>query len=109
MLRQHQCRYEDRVCAFSSSARRQCLVSESHEHAGGARMAAEFKLRLLGELPLDIHIREEADGGRPSVVAAPGTPRAVAYANMARNVAGQLAVQGKDRSSLFPKIVVEET
>jgi ATP-binding protein involved in chromosome partitioning len=76
---------------------------------GGARIAAEFKLRLLGELPLDIHIREEADSGRPSVVAAPGTPRAAAYANLARNTAGQLAVQAKDRSSVFPKIVVEES
>jgi ATP-binding protein involved in chromosome partitioning len=76
---------------------------------GGARMAAEFKLRLLGELPLDIHIREEADGGRPSVVAAPDSPRALAYANVARNAAGTLAVLSKDRSSVFPKIVVEES
>jgi ATP-binding protein involved in chromosome partitioning len=90
-----------------------CANCGHEEHlfgsGGGARIAAEFNLRLLGELPLDIHIREEADGGRPSVVAAPGTPRAEAYASMARNAAGQLAVQGKDRSSLFPKIVVEET
>jgi ATP-binding protein involved in chromosome partitioning len=76
---------------------------------GGARMAAEFSLRLLGELPLDIHIREEADGGRPSVVAAPDSPRALAYANVARNAAGTLAVLSKDRSSVFPKIVVEES
>jgi ATP-binding protein involved in chromosome partitioning len=72
-------------------------------------MAAEFSLRLLGELPLDIHIREEADGGRPSVVAAPDSPRALAYANVARNAAGTLAVLSKDRSSVFPKIVVEES
>jgi ATP-binding protein involved in chromosome partitioning len=90
-----------------------CSQCGHEEHlfgsGGGARIAQEFKLRLLGKLPLDIHIREEADGGRPSVVAAPGTPRAEAYAAMARNAAGQLAVQGKDRSSLFPKIVIEES
>ena len=43
---------------------------------GGARMAEQYGVRLLGELPLDAHIREEADGGRPTVVAAPDSPRA---------------------------------
>ena len=76
---------------------------------GGARMAAQYGVQLLGELPLDAHIREEADGGRPTVVAAPGTPRAEAYLRMARRTAGELARRAKDRSSLFPKIVVEDT
>ncbi len=76
---------------------------------GGARMAAQYGVRLLGELPLDAHIREEADGGRPSVVAAPDSPRARAYFEMARHTAGALAVRARDRSSVFPKIVVEET
>ena len=40
---------------------------------GGARMAAEYGVQLLGELPLDARIREEADGGRPTVVAEPGS------------------------------------
>jgi ATP-binding protein involved in chromosome partitioning len=74
---------------------------------GGARLAAESGVRVLGNLPLDAHIREEADGGRPTVVAAPGSPRAAAYQQMARNAAGALAVRGRDRSTLFPKIVVE--
>src|SRR5581483_4675760 len=46
---------------------------------GGARMAEQYGVKLLGELPLDAHIREEADGGRPTVVAAPDSPRARAY------------------------------
>ena len=74
---------------------------------GGARLAAESGVRVLGHLPLDAHIREEADGGRPTVVAAPGSPRAEAYLQMARNAAGALAVRSRDRSTLFPKIVVE--
>jgi ATP-binding protein involved in chromosome partitioning len=76
---------------------------------GGGRMAAEYGVRLLGELPLDAHIREEADGGRPTVVAAPGSARARAYLQMARRTAGALALRSRDRSSVFPKIVVEET
>jgi ATP-binding protein involved in chromosome partitioning len=76
---------------------------------GGARMAQEYGVRLLGELPLDAHIREETDAGRPTVVAEPGSARAHAYFEMARNVAGALAVRSRDRSALFPKIVIEET
>jgi ATP-binding protein involved in chromosome partitioning len=76
---------------------------------GGARMAAQYDVRLLGELPLDARIREEADGGTPTVVAAPDSPRARPYFEMARRTAGALAVRSRDRSTLFPKIVVEET
>ena len=76
---------------------------------GGARMAEQYGVRLLGELPLDAHIREEADGGRPTVVAAPDSARARAYFEMARRTGGALAVRARDRSSVFPKIVVEET
>ena len=76
---------------------------------GGARMAEQYGVRLLGELPLDAHIREEADGGHPTVVAAPDSPRARAYFEMARRTGGALAVRARDRSSVFPKIVVEET
>jgi ATP-binding protein involved in chromosome partitioning len=76
---------------------------------GGARMAAQYGVKLLGELPLDTRIREEADGGRPTVIAAPDSPRARCYFEMARRTAGALAVRARDRSSLFPKIVIEET
>jgi ATP-binding protein involved in chromosome partitioning len=76
---------------------------------GGARMAAQYGVQLLGELPLDAHIREEADGGNPTVVAAPGTSRAVAYMQLARRAAGELARRRQDRTAVFPKIVVEKT
>ncbi len=76
---------------------------------GGAKMAAQYGVQLLGELPLDALIREEADGGRPTVVAAPGTPRAEAYLRMARRTAGELARRSRDRAGMFPKIVIEET
>jgi len=76
---------------------------------GGARMAEQYGVTLLGELPLDAHIREEADGGRPTVVNAPDTPRARAYFETARRTAGVLSRRARDRSALFPKIVVEES
>jgi ATP-binding protein involved in chromosome partitioning len=76
---------------------------------GGERMARQYGVRLLGELPLDARTREEADGGRPTVVAAPGEPRAQPYFRMARRTAAALARRAKDRSAVLPKIVVEES
>jgi ATP-binding protein involved in chromosome partitioning len=76
---------------------------------GGARMAAQYGVQLLGELPLDIRIREDADGGSPTVVAEPGSARARAYFQMARRTAARLATLNKDYSRAFPKITVEAT
>src|SRR5471030_2190793 len=65
---------------------------------GGARMAEQYGVQLLGELPLDIRIREEADGGTPTVVAEPKSARALAYFQMARRTAARLATLNKDYS-----------
>ena len=46
---------------------------------GGERMAADFDIDLLGQLPLDRRIREQADGGRPTVVGDPDSSAADAY------------------------------
>jgi ATP-binding protein involved in chromosome partitioning len=74
---------------------------------GGARMAAQYGVQLLGELPLDIRIREDADGGSPTVVSEPQSARARAYFQMARRTAARLATLNKDYSRAFPKITVE--
>jgi ATP-binding protein involved in chromosome partitioning len=74
---------------------------------GGARMAAQAGVRLLGELPLDSRIREDADVGRPTVVAEPESARAQLYFATARRTAAALARRARDRSLVFPSIVVE--
>jgi ATP-binding protein involved in chromosome partitioning len=74
---------------------------------GGARMAAQAGVRLLGELPLDARIRESADGGRPTVIDEPDSPRARLYLEMARRTGAVLARRARDRSIVFPSIVVE--
>ncbi len=76
---------------------------------GGARMAAQAGVRLLGELPLDARIREDADGGRPTVAAEPDSPRAQLYLEMARRTGAVLARRARDRSLSFPTIVVEQS
>jgi ATP-binding protein involved in chromosome partitioning len=75
---------------------------------GGARMAGEYGVTLLGQLPLDIRIREETDGGRPTVVADPDGPIGRAYLDVARRTTARLAL-GAAAAPGFPKISVEET
>src|SRR6516225_2825003 len=37
-------------------------------HGGGEKMCADYGVELLGSLPLNLSIREQADSGRPTVV-----------------------------------------
>jgi ATP-binding protein involved in chromosome partitioning len=76
---------------------------------GGVKMAAEYNVDLLGQLPLDIHIREQADGGEPTVNAMPDSRVTEIYKDIARKTAAKLAAQSKDYSAKFPKIVIQNT
>ncbi|HEY5613975.1 MAG TPA: P-loop NTPase, partial [Lysobacter sp.] len=60
---------------------------------GGARMAAQYGVPLLGSLPLEIGIREQGDAGIPIVVSAPDSPAAQAYRDTARQLAVRLAMR----------------
>jgi ATP-binding protein involved in chromosome partitioning len=75
----------------------------------GERIASDFGVVLLGMLPLDTRIREQADAGRPTVAAEPDSPAAAAFRSAARRMAAELAVQGRDYSARFPKIVIEDS
>jgi ATP-binding protein involved in chromosome partitioning len=75
---------------------------------GGKRMAAEYKMDYLGALPLTRAIREQADSGQPTVVAAPDSEVAATYRAIARQVAVKIAEQAKDFSSKFPTITVSK-
>jgi ATP-binding protein involved in chromosome partitioning len=73
---------------------------------GGARMAEQYGVALLGQLPLDIRIREETDAGRPTVIADPDSPVGRAYLETARRAAARLCVAG---GSSGPRITIEDT
>ena len=76
---------------------------------GGERMCREYGVPFLGSLPLDIRIREQADSGRPTVVADPDGAVAQTYRAIARKVAVAVAQKAEDFSSKFPSIVVQNT
>ena len=71
---------------------------------GGKRYAAEKGIDYLGALPLSLSIREQADSGRPTVVADPEGEVAGIYKAVARQVAVRIAAKAKDFSSRFPSI-----
>eukprot|EP00045_Choanoeca_perplexa_P016213 m.216154 g.216154 ORF g.216154 m.216154 type:complete len:323 (+) comp17200_c1_seq56:3132-4100(+) len=58
---------------------------------GAKQLCTDHDIELLGELPLDVSIREGADSGSPIVLAQPGSGQAHAYANIALRVQEKLA------------------
>jgi ATP-binding protein involved in chromosome partitioning len=77
--------------------------SEIFGHGGAKREAEKLGVDFLGEVPLDMAIRETSDGGTPIVVAAPDSEHAKIFRRMAEKIAAQL---GADAPAP-PKIVVE--
>ena len=75
---------------------------------GGRKMAAEYNMDYLGALPLDIKIRQQADSGKPTVVADPDGEVAGIYKAVARQVAIKIAAKAKDFSSKFPSIKISK-
>jgi ATP-binding protein involved in chromosome partitioning len=74
-------------------------------HGGAKREAAKLSCDFLGEIPLDIRIRETSDGGHPIVASEPDSPHAKAYHAIAAKVWEKVqAITGGARKG--PKIVV---
>jgi ATP-binding protein involved in chromosome partitioning len=57
---------------------------------GGKRVAQDLGVPLLGQLPLAMSIREQADGGHPTVKAEPDSIISKLYRDAARNMAARL-------------------
>ncbi len=73
---------------------------------GGARHEAEAQgTPFLGEIPLDLKIRETSDGGTPIVASAPESPQAKAYLDLAVRVRASLYEGQSARAA--PRIVIE--
>jgi ATP-binding protein involved in chromosome partitioning len=81
--------------------------SEIFSHGGARATAQKFGVDFLGEIPLDLAIREQTDAGRPPVVAEPDGPQAQAYLQLARLVMAKLTPAGEAGRKPFPKIVFE--
>jgi len=80
--------------------------SEIFSH-GGARLEAErLGTEFLGEVPLDIRIRETSDGGTPITIAEPDNPHALVFRHMAARVWHKVAGADTQRR-VPPRIIIE--
>ena len=74
---------------------------------GGARVEAEkLGVEFLGEIPLDIEIRETSDGGRPIVVSRPDSENAKTFVRIAERIRDKVATAQGDARRQAPKIVM---
>jgi ATP-binding protein involved in chromosome partitioning len=74
---------------------------------GGARAVAEtLKAPFLGEIPIEVALRQACDAGRPFVVDHPDSPAAQAFLAIAEAVAAQLDAGGELKPP--PRIVFED-
>lgn len=76
---------------------------------GGTRIAKEANSLLLGQLPLDIRIREDADTGRFAINENSTGEVALLYRTIARNVAAQLYYQLDMRSPATAEVEVSDS
>lgn len=89
-----------------------CSSCGHEEHifgqGGGKKMADDYDIKFLGDIPLDGKIRENMDNGKPTVVADPDSDVTGKYMDIARITAARLANRKKDFSAAFPSIVIQQ-
>jgi ATP-binding protein involved in chromosome partitioning len=82
-----------------------CSKATAIFNRGGGHKAAEmFNIPFLGEIPLDLKIRESGDAGVPVVLSAPDSPEAQAFMSMARNIAGRVSTENMRVAVKLPVI-----
>ncbi len=87
-----------------------CSECGHHEHlfgeGGGDKIAADYKVPMLGSLPLTLQIREQADRGLPVVAEDPQSSASQMYREIALRLAGELA-RRHSGGATFPNIVIK--
>ncbi|MGB1863773.1 MAG: P-loop NTPase, partial [Candidatus Puniceispirillum sp.] len=72
-------------------------------HGGAADEAKKLGVPFLGEVPLEMDIRETSDAGKPIIASAPDSPHAAHYRKIAAGVLDALDVGKADA----PQIIFE--
>lgn len=73
---------------------------------GAERMSKQYNVPVLGQLPLETAIREQADSGMPTVVADPDGVTAGIYRLIALKAAAAVALTARDTSRIMPGVKV---
>jgi ATP-binding protein involved in chromosome partitioning len=88
------------ICPHCGSA------TDIFAHGGAKSEAKRLGVPFLGEVPLELAIRETSDAGKPVVVSAPSSPAAEAYRDIAAKAWAELE-RGKKGARASPRIVME--
>jgi ATP-binding protein involved in chromosome partitioning len=80
--------------------------SDIFSHGGARREAERLGCDFLGEVPLDLQIRETSDEGRPITMSDPGSAHAQLFREIAARVWAKVSGEGSMRRAP-PRIVVE--
>ena len=81
--------------------------AEIFGHGGARRLAEELGTEFLGEMPLDIEVRETSDGGFPIVAAKPDSGPAKVFMQIAARIWQRCEEELASRERQAPKIVME--
>ena len=81
--------------------------SDIFSHGGARAEAEKLGAAFLGEIPLDMAIRETSDGGDPIVVSSPNSPHSQAYRDIAAQVWAAIAAIKSGREAGAPRIVMQ--
>ncbi len=81
--------------------------TEIFSHGGAKREAERLGMDFLGEIPLDIAIRETSDGGEPIVVSDPDSPHSQAYRTIAARVWEKIGESQSQQAAGAPRIVMQ--
>jgi ATP-binding protein involved in chromosome partitioning len=68
---------------------------------GGQRLADEYDLNFLGEVPLGMEVREGGDKGIPVVISAPESLQSIAFHRVAEEVARHISIE-----AMKPELVI---
>jgi ATP-binding protein involved in chromosome partitioning len=68
---------------------------------GGQKLANQYGVPFLGEVPLGLEVREASDTGTPVVISQPDSPQAKAFVKVAEEVARQISIE-----AMKPELVV---
>ena len=89
-----------------------CSACGHHEPlfgtGGGQKMAEQYQVALLGQLPLHIDIRQHMDDGCPTVFGSPEGGLAEAYLKLARRVGAELYFSGKPIATPLYTVALDE-
>tara|TARA_E500000178_G_C16439653_1_gene495308 strand:- start:219 stop:554 length:336 start_codon:yes stop_codon:yes gene_type:complete len=73
---------------------------------GGASLAQESNINLIGQVPLNINIRQETDNGCPSVIHDPESEISQIFCKMARIISHKIAKLPRSYAHIMPNVKV---